>query len=85
MLLLILIRNKLEEALKVYKSGSDEKFRQKEIARTNYKLGLIFEEMGDIDKADECLRTAEQIRMKENCAPANKEEDYDNLVSLWAR
>lgn len=83
--MLIFIRNELEEALKVYKSGSDEKFRQREIARTNYKLGLVFAEMGIKDKSDKCLQAAEQIRVKEKCAPANKEEDYDNLVSLWAR
>ncbi|KAK1833470.1 hypothetical protein QBC39DRAFT_346112 [Podospora conica] len=86
-------RTMLEQALDVYKSGKDEGFRHAEIARTSYKLGLVLQEFpGETQKAAEAIEVAKEFRRKvlqKSGRPVENEDvgedEYDALVSLWAR
>lgn len=87
-ILLIRSSNALERALSVYRSGSDQSFRQGEIARTTFKLGLVLAEMGMEKESKEHLSEATNIRkslLRERFAPTMDEKAFDELVSLWAR
>lgn len=68
-------------------SGTDQKFRQGEIARSNFQLARVLKELGDED-SNKCLQIAERLRkdlLGDDYTPQANEEVYDNLVSLWAR
>lgn len=80
----------LERALKVYKSRSDRGFGRGEIARTTYKMGLVYQELGNHeDLAATHLNEAEDDARKELLGdeyyPAVGEASFDLLVSIWAR
>ncbi|KAF1955680.1 TPR-like protein [Byssothecium circinans] len=81
-------RKYLERALGVYKSGSEQKFRCGEIARSNFKLAMVFKQLGGGKKSKDYLDDAEELRkelQKDDYTPTANEEVYDGLVSLWAR
>ena len=79
----------LERALKVYKSGSDQGFRRGEIARITYKIGLVYQELGNheglaatyFNEAEDALKDL----LGEEYYPAVGEASFDLLVSIWAR
>lgn len=74
----------LERALKM-KSRSDQGFRRGEIARTTYKMGLVYQELGNHDDlAATYLNDAEDAR-KELLGDEVGEASFDWLVSIWAR
>lgn len=80
----------LQIALRIYESGSDKDFRKGELARTTYKLGLVYHDQGKQDKADSCIEHAQQLRIEALGAKyvgseTTDEESFDSLVSLWAR
>lgn len=80
----------LEKALHIYESGSDKNFRKGEIARTTYKLGLVYQDQGEKDKAKTHFEQALQLRKevlgdKYIASEVINETSFDSLVSLWAR
>ena len=80
-------RKNLEAALEVYEN-TPHLFRN-EIARTKYKMGCIYQDMGDMAKGRAEIRKAERMRQEivsaEDWAPARGEEDYDEIVQFWTR
>lgn len=84
------ISESLEKALYIYESGSDKDFRKGELARTTYKLGLVYQDQGKKDEAKSRFEHAQQLRIEvlgDNYigSEAADEESFDSLVSLWAR
>lgn len=79
----------LERALKRYKSRSDQGFRRGEIARTTYKMGFFYHELGNHDDlAATYLNEAEDARKEllgDEYYPAVGEASFDLLVSIRAR
>ena len=73
-----------QQALRIYQSGTDEEFRQGEIARTSDQMGQVFEKLGRTLEAKSCNDLATQI--KERLIQARNLEaeiSYDQLVSCW--
>jgi hypothetical protein len=73
--------------LKIYHSGTDEGFRKGEIARTKFKLGLTFKDLGQIEDANVAIQEAEKIRREilgSKYFQSAGEDSYDSLVSPWA-
>ena len=77
----------LERALELYNSNPDH--LKNEIARTRYKRGCIYQDMGERQKGSEEIREAETMRKKivspEKWQPAKGEEDFDAIVQFWSR
>ena len=47
----------LEHALRVYRSGSDSEFRNCEIARFDFKLAEVLQQLGKYEEADQHLKS----------------------------
>jgi hypothetical protein len=77
----------LECALGVY-NISPQHFRN-EIARTRYKRGCIYQDMGDRQRGILEISEAEQIRKQivepGEWEPARGEQDFDAIVQFWTR
>jgi hypothetical protein len=76
----------LRECLEVYQNTVNREHRQAEVARTHFKLSLIFDKQGKEDEAGLARQRAEEIRkdiMKTNFYPSQGLESYDSLVSHW--
>ena len=77
----------LKKALDVYRKNSV--FFKNEIARTCYKLGCVYQDAGDLPKGTQLIEEAEQLRREivppEHWAPAQYEQDYDEIVQFWTR
>lgn len=83
-----LSRADLLNALKVYESGFDRKFRDGEVARSSFKLAEVLEELGEHEEAAKYRTQADGLRKTLTgiaYTPNPGENDYDELVSLWAR
>ncbi|KAI1760076.1 hypothetical protein GGR53DRAFT_511161 [Hypoxylon sp. FL1150] len=84
----------LKTALKVYRAGFDEGFRQAEIARTTHLLGLV-EALTGSSAGSESRRLIQEAEAMRKALMGKRENDrdtvsvtqatYDDLVSLWAR
>lgn len=79
--------NILGQALEVYNSSPG--LLKNEIARTRYKRGCVYQDMGDRDKGGQEIREAEKMRQEivppEKWVPASGEEDFDAIVQFWTR
>lgn len=77
---------KLTQALEIYKSNTV--FFKNEIARTKYKLGCVYQNLGDKENGREEIKEAERLRKEivppENWAPALYEESFDDIVQFWS-
>lgn len=85
-LLLIENSNSLKEALSIFEQAANREHRQAEIARTAFKMSLIFEKQGKEDQAERARSKAEEIRkktLKERFRPSEGLRSYDALVSHW--
>lgn len=60
-----------------------------EIARTRYKIGCLYQDMGERAKGHEEIVAAERMRQDivpaEKWAPARGEVDFDEIVQFWTR
>jgi hypothetical protein len=76
-----------QRALDIY-TGHPHIFKN-EIARTKYKVGCLYQDMGDRVKGREEIKEAERLRQEivpaENWAPARGEEAFDDIVQFWTR
>ena len=77
----------LEKALGIYLINPEH--LKNEIARTRYKRGCIYQDMGDRQRGTVEIREAERMRKEiigsENWQPATGEEDFDAIVQFWSR
>ncbi|KAI1740720.1 TPR-like protein [Xylaria scruposa] len=77
----------LEKALEIYTMNPEH--LKNEIARTRYKRGCIYQDMGKrqqgIDEIHEAERLRREIIGPENWKPAVGEEDFDAIVQFWSR
>ena len=51
----------LEHALRVYRSGSDSEFRNCEIARFDFKLAEVLQQLGKYEEADQHLKKSTEL------------------------
>lgn len=60
-----------------------------EIARTRYKRGCIYQDMGQLQLGRKEIHEAEKMRKHiigpENWQPARGEHDFDAIVQFWSR
>ena len=78
-------RTHLLEALTIFQQSAIYSHEQ---ARTYYKLSELYHALDFPNKADDAGKTAEKLRkslMKETWAPAQSEDDFDNLVTYISR
>lgn len=81
----------MEDALKIYRSGTDEAYRKADIARALYKLGQTLLAMGHEDDARRRLEEGKALRLEFcpnfslNSEVENEEAAYETLVSRWSR
>lgn len=77
----------LEKAFDIYAMHPEH--LKNEIARTRYKRGCIYQDMGERQRGLEEIREAEKMRREiigsENWQPAGGEEDFDAIVQFWSR
>lgn len=77
----------LIQALEIYNSNTV--FFKNEIARTEYKLGCVYQGLGDKENGREAIKEAERLRKEivppEKWAPALYEESFDDIVQFWSR
>ncbi|KAI1391821.1 uncharacterized protein F4822DRAFT_106017 [Hypoxylon trugodes] len=77
----------LEKALEIYMMNPEH--LKNEIARTRYKRGCLYQDMGERQRGTEEIREAEKMRREiigpENWKPAGGEEDFDAIVQFWSR
>ena len=77
----------LEKALEIYTRHPE--YLKNEIARTKYKRGCIYQDMGERQQGINEIREAEKMRREiigsENWEPAKGEEDFDAIVQFWSR
>jgi hypothetical protein len=76
----VTIRQALESALKVYKSGKEESFHGREIAQSNYKLGQVLLKLNLVGEVEQHLKTAAAIRRR--LVPAEDSATSDRTVEL---
>lgn len=72
----------------MYQSGSDRAFRDREVARSSFKLAEVFGRLGNPAEADKYQLQADELRKAltgDEYTSDASEHDYDMLVSLWAR
>lgn len=81
----------MDDALKIYRSGTDEAYRKADIARALYKLGRTLLAMGNEDDARKRLEEAKELYLELcpnfslNSRNENEEAAYETLVSRWSR
>lgn len=77
----------LDRALEIYNSNPEH--LRNEIARTRYKRGCVYQDMGERQKGGDEIREAEKMRRRivppEEWHPENSEEDFDAIVQFWSR
>lgn len=77
----------MEEACSVFEDNP--KYFRNEIARTKYKIGCAYQDLGDEEKGGRLIREAEELRQKilsaEEWEPAKGEGDFDRIVQFWSR
>ncbi|KAI1500561.1 hypothetical protein F5X99DRAFT_385826 [Biscogniauxia marginata] len=77
----------LQQALGVY--SEHPRLFKNEIARTKYKLGCAYQDMGKEEEGSELINEAEGLRQEivppEKWEPANGEQDFDEIVQFWSR
>jgi hypothetical protein len=75
------------QALAIYKTN--EKFFKNEIARTTYKVGCLYQDLGDLGRGRANIEEAQTLRKEimppEKWFPATHEEDFDEIVMYWTR
>lgn len=86
--LIVIISQSLNKALTIYSGGKGHYQRKREIARTTFKLGLVYWEKADKKVASTLIDKAQQLRKEilgTAWVPAETEDGFDELVSIWAR
>jgi len=82
---LIIISDRLKEAIEIYKKGIS---CDHEISRSLYKLGTIYQDVGDLSEGRRCIEKADEMRCEilgDSWKPATCEEDFDLMVRFWSR
>jgi hypothetical protein len=75
----------LNDALDIYEKSS---LLKNELARSNYKLGCVLQDSGDLEEGTKRIKNAEELRkeiLKDEWKQAQGEEDFDRLVMFWSR
>ena len=76
----------LEQALETFRM---HKWFKNDLARATYRLGSVFQDMGDLSKGRSLIHEAEILRKElvspEEWAPATSEDCYDHLIMFWSR
>lgn len=75
----------MKEALAIYKKCLS---CQNEIARTLYKMGTIYQDVGDLAEGRTLIDEAESLRREIQGSKWNAatcEDDFDQLVRFWSR
>lgn len=80
-------RDYLDKALKAFKLRP---YLVNETARATYLKGMLYQEMGRMEEADEQMRKAYEIRKRlkrTDNRPLEQldETDFDQLVAFWSR
>jgi hypothetical protein len=78
----------LRKALQIYTGGQGKFHRKREIARTRFKLGLVYFQNHEDEEGERQLEKARKLReeiLGSAFFESEEENDYDELVSTWAR
>lgn len=75
------------QALDIY--STYPRFFKNEIARTKYKMGCVYQDMGDRTKGRAAIEEAQRLRKEimppERWTAATDEQCFDDLVMFWTR
>jgi hypothetical protein len=80
-------RREFKAAMSVYNESPE--FFKNEIARTSFKMGAVYQDMGNLVTGRRLIDEAQKLRKDlippEQWRKAENESDFDELVQFWTR